>query len=142
MKVVRPRERSCKPLELYGDFVSGYNIPTRRCSAKATDPKEKGCDVNKSNLEVIYNLKFLDNSEEFSDCVKRMHLRDIEALEYCKRREPLIMKGKRGYGEEEVIHPLGISIDDTSNEVFVADYYKALVYVYSSERDFIRKFGQ
>ena len=99
-------------------------------------------EQNKANLDLVYNLKFLDSSEEFSDCVKSMHLREIEAVEYSKRREPLVMKGKRGYGEEEVIHPLGISIDDTSNEVFVVDYYKALVYVYSSERDFIRKFGK
>ena len=97
---------------------------------------------NKSNLDQVSNLKFVDNSEEFFHFVKRMHLRDLEAVEYCKRREPLVMKGKMGYGEEETINPLGISIDDTSNEVFVVDNYKDLVSVYSSDGDFIRNFGK
>ena len=71
----------------------------------------------------------------FSDCVKRMHLRGMEVVEYCKRRELLVMKRKMGYDD-------GVSIEDTSNEVFVTDYVKHLVCVYSSEGDFIRKFGK
>ena len=108
---------------------------------KLWDDKTAELKQNKSNLNQVYTLKFVVNSEECSDCVMRMHLREIEAVEYCKRKEPLVMKGKRGYGDGEIITPYGISIDDTSNEVFVADYYKHLVCVYSSEGDFIRKFG-
>ena len=96
----------------------------------------------KADLDQISNLKFVVNNIEFSDCVKKMHLREIEAVGYSKRREPLVMKGKRGFGEGKVINPLGIYIDDMRNEVFVVDYYKELVYVYSSEGDFIRKFGE
>ena len=97
---------------------------------------------NKSNLDQVSTLKFVKNIEEFSDCVERMHSRGVETVAYRKRREPLVMKGRRGYGEEEIINPQGISMDDTSNEVFVVDYYKLLVCVYSSEGDFIRKFGK
>ena len=96
----------------------------------------------KSDLELISNQRFLDNSDEFTDCVKRMHLRGLEAVEYCKRREPLIMKGKRGYGEREVIVPYGMAIDVTSDEVFVVDFYNSLVCVYSSEGELVRKFGE
>ena len=106
------------------------------------DDKVTELKQNKSNLDQLSTLKFVLNSEEFSDCVKRMHLREIEAVEYSKRREPLVMKGRVGLGEGEVINPKGISIDDTSNEVFFVDYFKGLVYVYSSEGDFIRKFGE
>ena len=97
---------------------------------------------NKSKLDQGSTLMFVENSEEFSDCVKRMHLREIEATVYGRRREPLVMKGKRGYCEGEFIDPQGLSIDHMNNEVFVVDCYKALVYVYSSEGNFMRKFGE
>ena len=109
---------------------------------KTCDDDIKEFTEKKADLDQVSSLKFVVNSEEFSDCVKRMHLREIEAVEYSKRREPLVMKGKMGYGEGEVIDPGGISIDDTSNEVFVTDYVKNLVCVYSSEANFIRKFGK
>ena len=96
----------------------------------------------KTDLDQVSTLMFFGNSEEFSDCVKRMYLREIEAVEYCKRREPLVMKGKRGFGEGEVITPHAISIDDLNNKVFVVDYYRHLVCVYTSEGDFVRKFGE
>ena len=109
---------------------------------KMWDDEIEELTERKTDLDQVSTLKFVVNSEEFSDCVKRMHLREIEAVEYCKRREPLVMKGKRGFGEGEFTGPQGISIDDASNEVFVADYYRALVVVYSSEGDSMRKLGE
>ena len=109
---------------------------------KMLDDRVEEKKKNKSDLEPVCTLKLVENSKEFSDCIKRMHLREIEAVEYKKRIKPLVMKVRMGNGEEEVINPIDISIDDTNNEVFVADYIKKLVYVYSSEGDFIRKFGE
>ena len=109
---------------------------------KTWDDEIEELTGKKADLDQVYNLKFLYNSEEFSDSVKRIHLREIESVEYCKRREPLVMKGKIGYGEVEVINPQGISIDNTSNEVFALDYVEKLVCVYSSEGVFIIKFGE
>ena len=109
---------------------------------KACDDDIEELTEKKANLDQVSTLKFVVNSEEFSDCVKKMHLREIEAVEYSKRREPLVMEVKRGLGDGEVINPKGISIDDTSNEVFIVDCYKDLVYIYTSEGDFIRKFGE
>ena len=106
------------------------------------DDKIEELTRKKTDLNQVSTLKFVVNSEEFSDCVKRMHLREIEAVEYTKRREPLVMKVKRGFGEGELIIPKSLSIDDASNEVFVVDWSKDLVRVYSSEGDFIRKFGE
>ena len=108
---------------------------------KIWDDKIEELTGKKADLELVSTLKLVEN-DEFSDCVQRIHLREIEAVEYCKRREPLVMKGNIGYGEGEVIDPHGISIDDASNEVFVVDYYKHLVCVYSSEGNFMRKFGE
>ena len=124
--------------------VLKMNIAAKRKEnvIKTWDDEIEELTGKKADLDQVSTLKFVDNSEEFSDCVKRMYLRKIEAAEYCKRREPLVMKVKMGYGEGEVIDPLGISIDDMSNEVFVVDYVKKLVDVYSSEGDFIRKFGE
>ena len=121
---------------LKGDLVAG----NKNDVVRIYDEKIKQLKRNKSDLKQVSALKFLDNGREFSECVKRIHLRE-EAVEYKRRREPLVMKGKRGFNEGEVIEPQGIAIDDTNNEVFVVDCYKALVCVYSSEGDFIRKFG-
>ena len=112
-------------------------IVIKTCNDDITKLTEK-----KADLEQVSPLKFVVNIEEFSDCVKRMHLREIESLDYSKRKRPLVMKGKRGFCEGEVITPQGLSIDDLSNEVFVVDYYKHFVYLYSFEGDFIRKFGE
>ena len=95
----------------------------------------------KADLDQVSNLKFVVNIEDYSDCLRRIHLREIEVVKYSKRREPLVMKVKLGYGEGEVINPQGISIDDTNNEVFVIDHYKDLVCIYTSEGNFIGKFG-
>ena len=115
---------------------------TKESAITMWDDKIEELTRKKADLDLVSTLKFVVSSEEFFDCVKKMHLREIEAVEYCKRREPLVMKGKMGYGEGEVVDPCGISIDDTSYEVFVVDNYKLLVCVYSSEGDFIRKFGE
>ena len=108
---------------------------------KTCDDDIKKFTGKKADLDQVSTLIFFGNSEEISDCVKRIYLREIEAVEYCKRREPLVMKMKRGYGEGEVITPHAISIDNLNNEVFVVDYYRDLVCVYTSEGDFVRKFG-
>ena len=108
---------------------------------KTCDDRIEELKRSKLDLERFSKLKFVVNSEEFSGCVKRMHLREIEAMEYIKRREPLVMKGKRGYGEEEVFTPRGISFDSATDEVFIAEYHKDLVCVYSFGGNYIRKFG-
>ena len=109
---------------------------------KMWDDKIKELTGKQTDLDHVSTLNFVVNTEEFSDCVKRMHLREMETVDYGKRREPLVMKVKRGCGDGEVITPKGIAIDDASNEVFVVDWYIDLVIVFSSEGDFIRKFGE
>ena len=120
------------------------NLATRKKenAIKMWDDEIEELTRKKVDLDQVSTLKFVMNSEEFSDCVKRMHLREIEAVEYSKRREPLVMKVKRGCGESEVFDLKGISIDDTSSEVFIVDRFKDLVNVYSFEGHFIRKFGK
>ena len=123
--------------------VLKMNLATRNKEnvIKTWDDDIKELTEKKADLDQVSTLKFVINNVEFSDCVKRMHLREIETVEYCKRREPLVMKVKKGYGEGEVINPLCISIDNMSNEVFVIDHNKDLVFIYTSKGDFLRKFG-
>ena len=120
------------------------NVASRRKedAIKMWDDEIEELTGEKADLDQFSTLKFVVNSEEFSDFVNRMHLREIEAVEYGKRRKPLVMKGNIGYGEGEVIDPLSIAVDNASNEVFVVDYFKYLVCVYSSEGDLIRQFGK
>ena len=51
---------------------------------------------DKNKLDTVYELKFVPNYVDMSACINRIHLRDCEAVEFSRRREPIVMTGKRG----------------------------------------------
>ena len=104
------------------------------CVGKIRDLKR-----DKDKLDSVCELKFVPNTEELIDCVNKIHLRDSLCVEYNKRREPIVMKGRRGVGEGDMGLAAAIAVDKEMDLVYVVDLYKAVVNVYSIEGDFVRK---
>ena len=105
------------------------------------DDKIRVLKRDKNNLEAVSELKFLPNIEELTQCVNKIHLRDCVSVEYNKRREPVVMKGKRGAGEEGLGSASDVAVDKEMDLVYVSGYFKDVICVYSLEGEFVRKFG-
>ena len=103
------------------------------------DDKIRDLKRDKDKLDSVCELKFVPNTEELIDCVNKIHLRDSLCVEYNKRREPIVMKGRKGVGEGDMGFPVAISVDKEMDLVYIADLYKSVVNIYSIEGDFVRK---
>ena len=103
------------------------------------DEKIKKLERDKDKLDYVCELKFVPNTEELIDCVKKIHLRDSLCVEYDKRRDPIVMKGRRGVGEGDMRYVRAIAVDKEMDLVYVTDWDKDIVNVYSTEGDFVRK---
>ena len=103
------------------------------------DEKISELKRDKDKLDSVCELKFVPNTEELIDCVKKIHLRDSLCVEYNKRRDPVVMKGMRGVGEGGMVYVRAIAVDKEMDLVYVTDWYNGVVNVYSIEGDFVRK---
>ena len=103
------------------------------------DDKIRELKRDKDKLDSVCELKFVPNTEELIDCVKKIHLRDSLCVEYNKRRDPIVMKGVRGVGEGGMRCGRAIAVDKEMDLVYVTDWGQDVVNVYSIEGDFVRK---
>ena len=105
------------------------------------EDKVKDLRREKDKLDSVCELKFLPNMDEMPASINRIHLRDCGVVEFKRRREPLVMTGKRGGNAGEMYEPKGVAVDRETDLVFVADFCKELISVYSLEGEFIKSFG-
>ena len=103
------------------------------------DEKISELKRDKDKLDSVRELKFVPNTEELIDCLKKIHLRDSLCVEYNKRRDPIVMKGRRGVGEGDMGYVRAIAVDKEMDLVYVTEYYNGVANVYSIEGDFVRK---
>ena len=103
------------------------------------DDKIRDLKRDKDKLDCVCELKFVPNTEELIGCVKKIHLRDSLCVEYNKRREPIVMKCRTGVGEGDMRMPGAIAVDKEMDLVYVTDYDKDVVNIYSIEGNFVRK---
>ena len=140
----RDIEKAMKQMEMIKQATS--DVVTENLVAVGKEGIVGICDENikklerdKDKLDSVCELKFVPNTEELIDCVKKIHLRDSLCVEYNKRRDPIIMKGRRGVGEGDMGYVRAIAVDEEMDLVYVTDWYKYVVNVYSIEGDFVRK---
>ena len=103
------------------------------------DDKIRDLKRDKDKLDSVCELKFVPNTEELIGCVKKIHLRDSLCVEYNKRREPIVMKGRTGTGEGDMGLSGAIAVDKEMDLVYVTDLYKHVVNVFSLEGNFVGK---
>ena len=96
----------------------------------------------KEKLDSVWELKFVPNSFEISASVNKIHLKECGTVDFNKRREPLVMTGKRGRYEGSILLAYAIAVDKETDLVFVVDTFKKRITIYSLEGDFIKSFGK
>ena len=66
---------------------------------------------------------------------------DWEVPDYSLKREPVLTAGKRGTGSKE-LNARGLTIDESNELIYVADYGNKRVQIVSFKGNFIKRFGQ
>ena len=65
---------------------------------------------------------------------------ELKEVNYHNKTTPIIQSSKRGSNSGE-IDPFGVTVDDKSNNIFVADYINNRVQVFDSNGKYLYKFG-
>ena len=65
---------------------------------------------------------------------------ELKEVNYHNKTTPIIESSKRGSKSGE-IKPRGVTVDDKSNNIFVADYWNDRVQVFDSNGKYLYKFG-
>ena len=65
---------------------------------------------------------------------------ELKEVNYHNKTTPIIQSSKRGSNSGE-IDPRGVTVDDKSNNIFVADFWNNRVQVFDSNGKYLYKFG-
>ena len=62
-------------------------------------------------------------------------------IDYKSKKQPLLSVCKRGNGMEQLNSPLGVSVDNRTGNIYIADYDNNCVKVFDSTGKYLFKFG-
>ena len=85
------------------------------------------CDSNKMLAELNKLGKLVDKGRS--------------EIEYKSKKQPLVSVCEKGKGMEQLNNPLGVTVDNKSGNIYVADYYNNCVKVFDSTGKYLFKFG-
>ena len=60
---------------------------------------------------------------------------------YKSKKQPLVSVCMRGIGDQQLHSPLGVSVDNETGNIYVADQFSNCVKVYNSTGEYLLKFG-
>ena len=106
------------------------------------DDKIKKLKNEKSKLDEFCELKFVPNSLELEQCVNKFHLNECGAMEFCKRREPCVMKRLGDDNLGRIVLGFGLALDTDTDLLYVTDYIKKYICIFSKDGEFMKKFGK
>ena len=62
-------------------------------------------------------------------------------IDYKSKKQPLVSVCEKGKGIEQLNNPLGVTVDNTAGNIYVADHYNNCVKVFDSTGKYLFKFG-
>ena len=62
-------------------------------------------------------------------------------IDYKSKKQPLVSVCEKGKGIEQLNNPLGVTVDNTTGNIYVADHYNTCVKVFDSTGNYLFKFG-
>ena len=106
------------------------------------DDQIRNLKDEKLKLDEFSELKFVPNISEFEQCVNTFHLSKCGVMEYCKRREPCIIKrfGNDNLGRNIV--GFGLALDTDTDLLYVADLCRNYVCIFSKDGELMKIFGE
>ena len=107
-----------------------------------SDDKIKNLENEKLKLGEFCELKFVPNFVEFEQCVNTFHLNECGAMEFCKRREPCVMKrlGDDNLGRRLV--GSGLAVDTDTDLLYVTGFINKHICIFSKDGELRKKFGK
>ena len=106
------------------------------------DEKIKDFDNEKLKLDRYRELVFVPNLAEFEQCVNKCHLNECGVMEFCKRREPCVMKRFGNVESGRNVMGSGLAVDTDTDLLYVCDYCRNSVCIFSKEGEFVNSFGE
>ena len=106
------------------------------------DDRITNLENEKLKLDEFCELKFVPNSLEFEQCVNKFHLIECGTMEFCKRREPCVMKR---FGDDNLggnVIGFGLALDTDTDLLYVADCIQNYIFIFSKDGEFKEKFGR
>ena len=138
-------EEAINQLRITKDTIQGTMI-SNLVGASLDAIKERldrDIETKVANKVVIENLEFVEFrcfSGKIRKAIEETNL--IELIpEYVGRENPVIKRCRIGSGNGVLRNPRGISIDRTTNEVFIADRSNSRIQVLTTEGEYLRSFG-
>ena len=104
---------------------------------------DREIETKVANKVVVENLEFVEFRCFSGKILKAIEQTDLIELipEYVGRENPVIKRCRIGRGNGEISNPRGISINRTTNEVFIADKNNSRIQVLTTEGEYLRSFG-
>ena len=138
-------EEAINQLRITKDTIQGTMI-SNLVGASLDAIKERldrDIETKVANKVVVENLEFVE-FRCFSGKIRKA-IGDTDLIElipeYVGRENPVIKSCSKGRGNGKFSTPSGISIDRTTNEVFIADRFNSRVQVLTTEGKYLRSFG-
>ena len=104
---------------------------------------DRDIETKVANKVVVENLEFVEFRCFSGKILKAIEETDLIELipEYVGRENPVIKRCSEGSGNGKFRDPSGISINRTTNEVFIADRSNSRIQVLTTEGEYLRSFG-
>ena len=104
---------------------------------------DRDIETKVANKVVVENLELVEFRCFSGKIRKAIEEADLKELipEYVGRENPVIKRCRKGRGNAEFRGPCGISIDKTTNEVFIADRSNSRIQVLTTKGKYLRSFG-
>ena len=113
---------------VHEDFIARVNTELKSIKT----PKEPGtftfeCDSNKMLAELNKLGKLVEKVGS--------------GIDYKSKKHPLVSVCDKGKGMEQLNNPLGVTVDDTTGNIYIADQWNNCVKVFDSTGKYLFKFG-
>ena len=122
-------EMAASPIRSFQENILGLIVKELKSIETPIEPKMVSleCDSNKMLAE-------LNNLGKLVGKVR-------SGIDYKSKKQPLVSVCKRGNGMEQLNYPLGITVDNKTGNIHIADQHNNCVKVFDSTGRYLFKFG-
>ena len=129
MKLLNEEEIATSPIRSFQENIVGLIIKELASIKTPIEPKMVSfeCDSNKMLAEL----------NKLGKLVEKVRI----GIDFTSKKQPLVSVCKKGKGMEQLNNPLGVTVDNKTGNIYVADHYNNCVKVFDSTGKYLFKFG-
>ena len=129
MKQLNEEEIATSPFRSFQENIVGQIVKELASIKTPIEPKliTFGCDSNKMLAEL----------NKLGKLVERVR----SGIDYKSKKQPLLSVFQSGNGMEQLNSPLGVTVDNETGNIYIADHDNSCVKVFDSTGKYLFKFG-